>query len=68
MEKLTLTVKEMAAAVGVSEPTAYQLTEQEGFPCLRVGRKKLIPIDGLRNWMAAQAGSPAPVSAGRAAL
>jgi len=36
MEKLTLTVKEMAEMLGISLPTAYELTEREGFPLLRV--------------------------------
>jgi len=63
-----MTVKEMAKAVGVSEPTAYQLTEREDFPCLRVGRKKLIPVDGLRNWLAAQTGSVELLGAGAVAL
>lgn len=52
MEKeLTLTVKEMAAALKISLPTAYQMTEQPGFPLIRIGRKKLIRRAALEKWL-----------------
>jgi excisionase family DNA binding protein len=52
MEKATLTVKEAAQVIGVSLPTMYEITEQESFyPLLRLGRKKLILKDRLREWM-----------------
>lgn len=56
MEKLTYTVKEFAEQMQVSLPTAYQFTNQEGFPVIRAGRKKLIPIEALRQWLADNAG------------
>ena len=34
--KLTLTVKEFAAQMQISMPTAYDLTERAGFPVIRV--------------------------------
>lgn len=52
MEKATLTVKEAAQVIGVSLPTMYEITEQENFyPLLRLGRKKLVLKDRLREWM-----------------
>ena len=52
MEKATLTVKEAAQVIGVSLPTMYEITEQESFyPLPRLGRKKLILKDRLREWM-----------------
>ena len=59
MDKVTRTVKELAAAMGVSVPVAYDLTEQAGFPCIRIGRRKVIPVDGFRRWLEAQC--PCPV-------
>lgn len=50
-EKLTLTVKEAAALLGVSLPTAYALAHSEGFPSLTVGRKLLVSRDGLCRWI-----------------
>ena len=46
-----LTVKDMAALLRISMPKAYELTEQPGFPVIRVGRKKLISKDMLAAWM-----------------
>ena len=31
-EKLTVSVDEMAAMLGISRPVAYELTRREGFP------------------------------------
>lgn len=56
MEKLTVTVDEMAKIVGVSRPTAYELIHKEGFPTVRIGRRVVIPIDSLKRWLEEQAG------------
>ena len=54
MEKLTLTVEEMAKQLGISRPIAYDLTHTEGFPAIRIGRRVLVPVDGLKRWLDAQ--------------
>lgn len=51
MEKLTLSVSEMAQQLGVSKPTAYKLANSKGFPVLLIGERKVIPVDGLKRWM-----------------
>lgn len=51
LEKLTYNSKEAAAALGVSLPTMYDLLNRKDFPCVRVGRRVLIPVDGLRSWL-----------------
>lgn len=51
---LTLTVKQLAEIMQVSMPTAYAMTEQRGFPVLRVGKKKLIPLALLTKWLEEQ--------------
>lgn len=48
---LTLTVRQFADRMQVSMPTAYAMTEQEGFPVLRAGKKKLIPLAALERWL-----------------
>lgn len=48
---LTWTVYDLAKNLGVSLPTAYAMTEEPGFPLLRVGRKKLVIVSGLERWM-----------------
>lgn len=55
MEKLTVTVKEMADIVGVSRCTAYELIHQQGFPVVWLGKRAVIPIEGLKKWLNEQA-------------
>ena len=52
MDKLTITVKELAQMLGISVPKAYEMTEIEGFPVMRIGKKKIIPVEQLKTWMA----------------
>lgn len=55
MEKMVLTVREMAERLGVSMPTAYALTEREGFPVVRLGHKKVVPVADLERWLSKEA-------------
>ncbi len=57
VEKLTVTVPEMAKMVGVSTCTAYNLIHRADFPVIRVGRRAVIPVDALKRWIEAQAGA-----------
>ena len=51
-EKATITVKEFAEQLNISLPTAYALTNEPGFPLLKIGRKKLVIASGLNKWIA----------------
>ena len=55
-EKLTYSVAEAAGVLGVRKPTVYNLIHKEDFPAFKVGGRTLISIDGLRRWVATQAG------------
>lgn len=55
MEKLVLSVRELAERLGVSMPTAYALTEREGFPVVRLGHKKVVPLADLEHWLSKEA-------------
>lgn len=55
--KLTMTVKEMAQALGVSLPVAYDLVNKKGFPAFRLGRKILVRADGLNDWIRRNSGA-----------
>ena len=56
-EKLALSVSEVAEALGICRPAAYELVHQPGFPAVRVSDHRLIvPVDALRRWLDAQAG------------
>ena len=50
-KKLTYTVVEAAAALGVSKTTMYQLIRTEGFPVAMIGKRSLIPIKALERWV-----------------
>lgn len=56
VKKLVMTAKDIGNALGISLPKVYKLTETEGFPLLRVGRKKLIPVDGFKRWVEQSSG------------
>ena len=51
-EKLAYSAKEAAAALGISLPTFYELSNRADFPCIRVGRRVLLPVDSLKKWLA----------------
>ncbi len=51
LEKLAYNLEEAAEAVGVSRPTMTEMVHREDFQALRVGRRWIIPVDGLRRWM-----------------
>lgn len=49
--KITLTVEETAEQLGISRALAYRLIHKDDFPVLRLGRRVVIPIDELNNWI-----------------
>lgn len=52
-------VREIAAILGVSIPTAYALCASEGFPAIRIGQRKIvIPIDAFDRWLDEQTTAP----------
>lgn len=48
---LVLEVKDIQKVLKISKPIAYALTRKSGFPSIRVGKRVLIPRDGLKNWI-----------------
>ena len=54
MEQMTITVKEMAKQLNISLPTAYKLLKSDDFPKFYIGRKILIPVESLKEWLANQ--------------
>jgi excisionase family DNA binding protein len=45
--RLTMTVDQAAAALGVSRGTAYEAVKTGQLPTVRIGRRVLVPIAGL---------------------
>lgn len=54
-EKLTYSVQEAAAAVGISTSRMYQLVKSEGFPVVQIGRRLRVSKKGLERWVEEQA-------------
>ena len=50
-QKKTLSVKELAKALGTSESKARQLTHSKGFPVLVLGKSRLTVISKLDEWL-----------------
>lgn len=50
-QKLTYSVSEAAAVIGVSTSNMYQIIKMEGFPVIMLGKRRLIPIKGLESWL-----------------
>lgn len=60
-EKLTLSITETAAVLGVSRPTIYRLIQTDGFPLLKLGRISRIPKKALEEWIEARTGKEGAV-------
>ena len=48
---LLLNVKQLAALLGVSDSSVYELIEEEDFPSLRIGKRIVIPKEELIKWI-----------------
>ena len=56
-EKLSYSVREMAAQLGIGMNSAYALVHRDGFPAIFISPKKIIvPVDGLREWLNREGG------------
>lgn len=50
-EKLAWSVEEFAASMGIGRNKAYEMTQEPGFPTIKLGRRVLIPADALKAWI-----------------
>lgn len=51
---LMLSVMDVAALFGISRTHAYDLVHKEGFPCLEIGSRIVVPKDDLMKWIEAR--------------
>lgn len=49
MDRLTVTVPEMAEMLGIGRIKAYELANIKGFPAIRLGKRIVVPVDQLKN-------------------
>lgn len=48
---LTLTVDDIAKALGISKQNAYILCHRKSFPCVQVGKRLVIPRAAFEKWL-----------------
>ena len=53
-QRLTMTVEEAAHALGISRATAYEAVGRGEIPCIRIGRRILIPKVALEKLLEAE--------------
>lgn len=55
-EKLTLDVQELAKALGICKPRAYELIKQKDFPSIQISKRRfIVPRAALDKWLLEQA-------------
>ncbi|MFC1918033.1 helix-turn-helix domain-containing protein [Chloroflexota bacterium] len=47
MEKVVMTVEEVAEVLKISRPSAYQAVKNGEIPIIRIGRRILVPVAAL---------------------
>lgn len=62
VQRLTMSVCEMAQQLGISKPIAYELARQEGFPALRIGKRVIIPVLAFQEWLTKSADTRAEIA------
>ena len=48
---VVLTVKEMARVLGIGRRKAYELINEPGFPCVKLGGSYKVYTEGLRHYL-----------------
>lgn len=54
VEQLAVSAAEAAKLLGVSKPTVYGLMSRSDFPSFKLGRRTLVSVEGLKNWISKQ--------------
>ncbi|MEW6470650.1 MAG: helix-turn-helix domain-containing protein [Actinomycetota bacterium] len=49
--RLTLSVEEAAAALGISRSHAWRMVNRGTLPSLRIGHRVLVPVPDLQEWI-----------------
>lgn len=58
--RATLTVEEAAALLGIGRSAAYEAARRGQLPTRRVGRRLLVPVPALLEWLGVPATPPRP--------
>ena len=55
-ERLTMSVAEAAAELGICSKRCYVLAHATGFPAIRIGKRVRVSREGLREWVKSNEG------------
>ncbi len=50
-EKLSYSLETAAEALNISRPTMLEVVNRSDFPAFRIGRRWVIPAEGLHRWL-----------------
>lgn len=53
-KKLVYSIPEVSMLLGISRTKAYDLTHQEGFPKIELGRRVVVPCKEFEEWLSSQ--------------
>jgi len=53
--RLTLTIKQTAKLLGINQVKMYELARTESFPSIVIGRRIIIPVEALLQWLEKEA-------------
>lgn len=54
---VVIDAKTLSKVMGISQSKAYELFRSKGFPCIAIGKRKIVPKDKLIEWLNKSAGS-----------
>ncbi len=57
-DRLTVTVEEAGALLGISRSLAYELVRRQELPSLRLGRRIVVPVRALEDFLDSAVAEP----------
>jgi len=51
IEKTAISIDEMSEQLGITRSQAYEIVKRKDFPCIRVGRRIIIPTVTFEEWL-----------------
>lgn len=54
---VVIDAKTLSKVMGISQSKAYELFRSKGFPCIAIGKRKIVPKDKLIEWLNKSAGA-----------
>lgn len=48
---VVIDAKTLSKVIGISQSKAYELFRSKGFPCIAIGKRKIVPKDKLIEWL-----------------